>query len=118
MNSEEAIPNLGGYSFPGHMNAVEQEEWLITASTEVLDKAAKYALRQGRDSDVERISKERERRVEADRHTRLLAAAQASATLLPEPKKPLYLTWDFWKWVIASLFLPVILWFLKLSLGF
>lgn len=112
MRSDDELLGIPAEHFPFNMTEAEQDAWLRLVPEDRLPVARKFAAPLQPDRIVRKITAEIDRRV-SEKH---LMAARATVPVPPEPKKPLYLTWDFWKWVIASLFLPVVLWTLKLIL--
>jgi hypothetical protein len=111
--TDEELFAIPAEHFPYNMTEAEQVRWLRLVPEDRLHVAERTAPVLQPDSVVRRISAEIERRV----HVKTLSAVQAAVPLPPEPKKPLHKTWDFWKWVIASILLPIVLWCLKLLLG-
>jgi len=95
--------------FPYNMTQAEQVRWLRLVPENRLHVAERTAPVLQPNSVVCRISAEIERRI----HVKALSAVQA---LVPK-KRFLLGTWEFWKWMIASIFLPIVLWKLKLLSG-
>lgn len=107
--TDEELLVIPAEHFPYNMTEAEQVRWLRLVPEDRLHVAERTAPVLQPDSVVHRISAEIERRV----HVKTLSAVQAAV-----PKKRfLLVTWDFWKWVIASILLPIVLWSLKLLLG-
>ena len=113
MRSDDELVKIPAEHFPFNMTSSEQDIWLHLAPEDRLPIAHRAAAGLGHTRSAEKAMEEIDRRV----LEKSLMAVQAVVPPPPEPKMPLYVTWDFWKWVIASILLPIVLWGLKLLLG-
>lgn len=105
--SDEDLLAIPAKNFPYNMTEAEQVRWLRLVPEDHLHVAERVAPVLQPESVVRKITEEIGRRVQV----KALLAAQA---VVPKQK-----TWwqENWKWVVASILLPIVLWCLKLLLG-